>query len=202
MSKKQSDKAIVSWSKFRIMLTAIFTLLILVVMAGGIFFFDIIYTTLFPPVSSYGRIPIDLTKANSFTMTPIQINYNRKYNHFQFVLEFKLEGEKDRHSPAYPEEKRKQLAEFIGWTDHGPGVKVPMRLTVSKKHSGNQVICREKVYITEGCRSMGSDDFHRQITVINMLPGDYSVKLENLKEIERVPEGITVALRVIQAGHK
>lgn len=202
MSKNQSNKAIGSWSILRKMLISILVIFVLAVTAGGIFFYDMIYTTLFPPVLSYDRIPIDLTKANGVTTTPIQINYNRKYDHFRFSLVFELEGVKDRNSPVYPVEKRERLAAFVGQPGHGPGVSFPVRLTVNKMESGDQITYHDKVYLTEGCRAWRSNSFVRQITVLHMLPGHYLVQLENLKEVAQVPDKVTASIEVVQFGTK
>lgn len=187
---------------FRKMLIAILAIFILAVTAGGIFFYDIIYTTLFSPVSSYERIPIDLTKANSVTATPIEINQNRKYDHFRFSLEFELEGVKDKNSPTNPVEKRERLAEFVGRSDKGGGVTIPVRLTIKRMEKGGQVTYHNKIYYTEGCRGWGSYSFTRQISVLHMLPGHYLVQLENLEEIANVPVDIKVTLEVVQFGTK
>lgn len=202
MSKKQYNKAVGSWSILRKMLIAILVIFVLTVTAGGIFFYDMIYTTLFPPVSSYERAPIDLTKAHSVTTTSIKINYNRKFDHFRFNLVFELERVKDRNSPTYPVEKRERLAEFVGQPGHGPGVSFPVRLTVNKMESGDQENYHDKVYLTEGCRAWSSNSFTRQITVLHMLPGNYLVQLENLKEIASVPKDISLMLEVVQFGTK
>lgn len=202
MSKNQSNKAIGFWSILRKMLIAILVIFVLAVTAVGVFFHEMTYTILFRPVSFYERIPIDLTEANSVTTTPIQINYNKYYDHFRFSLVFELEGEKDRKSPNYPIKKRERLAELVGQFPPGPGATIPVRLTVKKVNNGKQVTNQDKIYFTEGCRASGSNRFFREITVLHMLPGNYLVQLENLKEVVSIPDGVTVSLQVSRLGPK
>lgn len=144
-------------------------------------------------VSPYNKVPFDLSKAGSVATTIIKINRDDRYK-FSLAFTFERDGKKYLSDiPVYME-----LHKFLrGYPKSPPGAIIPIKLTINKLDDESKNPQHEKVYETKGLHRSNDNAVFREITIVHLQPGRYSVRLESFKDFPDLPKA-TVTLEVLR----